>query len=294
VAPAVLDVLALAHPRRRTVDDQHFVAIPDPQAPSTCRVQLFTAPGHQPVALATQGRYEGRSLTSEAEAFAGAAWATFCPDQPPPVWIEHHVYDGESTGLRLVTLDPLAPGQLANPVWTTITPGQVEELVGRPVALDRGDQYVPREAPPEPEQRYATLPVRSLPQPRPFRQPRCMPGGTPAWRRRARRILPLVPACCWYHRGDWHQVSLLALRLVHEAQRTELHFGEIHAFVLRTAKAERTTKWQLQALDSLLEPSTAIQLTTSGQSYVNGQHRAQALLDAGVQTTVVLIEDAAM
>jgi hypothetical protein len=38
------------------------------------RVQLFTAPGHRPVAVVTQRAEEGPSLTNWAERYAAAVW----------------------------------------------------------------------------------------------------------------------------------------------------------------------------------------------------------------------------
>jgi hypothetical protein len=51
-------------------------------------------------------------------------------------------------------------------------------------------------------------------------------------------------------------------------------------------RAAGATQWQREALDSLFSMANAIQPTPDG--YVNGQHRAHAILEAGVPRTVVL------
>jgi hypothetical protein len=45
--------------------------------------------------------------------------------------------------------------------------------------------------------------------------------------------------------------------------------------------------WELEALDSLVDPTVGIFVERDGARlvYVNGQHRAQAMLDAGVRRT---------
>ncbi|MFG2359705.1 hypothetical protein [Streptomyces sp. NPDC048521] len=70
---------ALATPRELSVDDPMFTA---PGLPGTFRLQLFTADGARPVAVATQvAGAEGMSLTNGVEKFAGAVWKRHCPDQ---------------------------------------------------------------------------------------------------------------------------------------------------------------------------------------------------------------------
>ncbi|WP_055692570.1 hypothetical protein [Streptomyces prasinus] len=70
-------------PSRLSVDDQMFTT---PGLPGTFRLQLFTAPGARPVAVATQiASPEGMSLMNVVERFAGAVWERHCPDQAP-VW----------------------------------------------------------------------------------------------------------------------------------------------------------------------------------------------------------------
>ena len=102
--------------------------------PSTCRLQLFTANGARPVAVVTQVMGEGLGLTNAAEAFAGAVWEQYCPDEAyPPVWVQRHLDMDEdvlSTGFQLVTFAEGGRYRPQNPSWSTITMEQLEELVG--------------------------------------------------------------------------------------------------------------------------------------------------------------------
>lgn len=58
--------------------------------PGTFRLQLFTAEGTRPVAVATQvSGAEGVSLMNGVEKFAGAVWERHGPIQDqPPIWVE--------------------------------------------------------------------------------------------------------------------------------------------------------------------------------------------------------------
>ncbi len=63
-----------AGPRTRSVDEHMFRV-----DRSSFRLQLFTAPGLRPVAVATQTVGEGASLMNRAERFAEAIWQRHCP-----------------------------------------------------------------------------------------------------------------------------------------------------------------------------------------------------------------------
>lgn len=125
------------------------------------------------------------------------------------------------------------PYTVASPRWSSITDELLEELVGQPVDLSRGDGYVPREPEPVEELHYATAWVIRLPRPRPFRQSGCMPSGTPWWRRLGRQLVPRRTGrdCCWYHGGDWHEVSKRAIRLLRQAQRAGVAVDDIAGYV---------------------------------------------------------------
>ncbi|TMR92695.1 hypothetical protein [Nonomuraea basaltis] len=67
---------------------------------------------------------------------------------------------------------------------------------------------------------------------------------------------------------------------------------DIRDFVRDAAQAEGLGGWELDALDALICPADGIQLTVPAghrrTSYINGQHKSQALLDAGVRRTIVI------
>jgi hypothetical protein len=58
------------------------------------------------------------------------------------------------------------------------------------------------------------------------------------------------------------------------------------------ARAEGLGGWELQALNALISPGDGIQLAVIAgdrrTSYINGQHKSQALLEAGVRRTIVI------
>jgi hypothetical protein len=126
---------------------------------------------------------------------------------------------GETYAVNVVTFETTGRSELTAPSWVPITDENLAELVGTPVALDRGQGVEP---PSEPisRVRYDTRWVVTLPRPQPFREPDCMPEAGPSLARRLGH--PLIPQrarrdCCWCHGGDWAQVSRIAIRLVHEA-----------------------------------------------------------------------------
>ncbi|MEU4154228.1 hypothetical protein [Streptomyces sp. NPDC026659] len=117
-----------------------------------------------------------------------------------------------------------------------------------------------------------------------------MPTGASRSRRLLRRILPTARTrtCCWYHGGNWHAVTRLAVTALDRARREVVPHDELADLVDRYAQAEGTSEWQRQALESLFRPAVAVQPDGEG-GYINGQHRVQALMDAGVRRTVVLV-----
>ncbi|MFD9596789.1 hypothetical protein ACFWA9_29130 [Kitasatospora sp. NPDC059973] len=289
---AVQSALRLAAPRVRTVDDHMFRPFGN-GASASFRLQLFTAEGQRPVAVASQTMHEGMSLTNAAESYAAAVWERHCPgEELPPVWVQRHLHDregGTKDRFELVTFGEAEPYRLRSPKWRAISPEQLAELVGGPVAEDRGAGYVPREPLPEPEPQFEVMAVWRLSRPEPFRAPKCMPAGTRWWRRWLRQAVPShrVRDCCWYHRGDWHAVNRMALAFLAEGVEAGVAVEDMARFADERSAAAGADKWQRQALDSLF--SLAVAITPSeGGGFVNGQHRAQAMLDAGVRRTVVV------
>jgi hypothetical protein len=280
----VARLLEHAAPRVRVVDE-HMVVLPSrADVPPTCRVQVFTAPGTRPVIVATQTVDEGQSLTNAVERYAAAMWQRYLPDEvEPPIWIERQL--GLITEQFVAVSFSRRHGRygLGGPNWCRLTDQEVAELVGGPVDPGRGDGYVPRPVEEEVFE-YAALPTARLPRPQPFREPDCMPAGISWWRRRYRQLVPRRRGgrdCCWYHGGDWNAATATAIRLALAAQRDGTAFDDIAGRVLDQARAEANTGWMLSAIATLVSPSVSIQISEDGSTYVNGQHRAQAMLDAG-------------
>jgi hypothetical protein len=291
-APRGQDELrALSASRRLSLDDHMFTA---PGLPGTCRLQLFTAAGARPVAVATQiAGAEGIGLMNGVERFAGAVWERHCPEEnQAPVWVERQLWrEGalQETRFRRVVFADADRYRPRDPHWSAITHEQLQDLVGAPVATDRGADYVPRAVEPEPRLVFEEFAVARLARPRPFREPVCMPAGVPWWRRWSRQVLPRrgIRTCCWYHGGDWHTVNAMALQVLERAQAQSVDPDDMEEFANVHAAAAGATRWQTEALATLFNTADAIQ-PASEAGYINGQHRAQAMLEAGVRRTVVL------
>ncbi|MFE2046779.1 hypothetical protein ACFXAZ_38870 [Streptomyces sp. NPDC059477] len=285
------ELRALGAARQRTVDEPMFTA---PGLPGTFRLQLFTAAGARPVAVATQiAGEEGMGLTNGAERYAGAVWERHCPDEEvPPVWVERQLWwegSRQETRFRRVVFAGADGYRPYGPCWKAITHEELRDLVGAEVAAGRGAGYVPRPAEPEPRLVFEEFAVVRLGRPEPFREPGCMPAGV-RWRRRwTRQVLPRRGArtCCWYHGGDWHTVSAMALDVLKRARAQGVEADGMEEFALAHAAAADATGWETEALATLFSIADAIQ-PDSETGYINGQHRAQALLEAGVRRTVVL------
>lgn len=288
-AAMVAEALRLAAPRERTIDDHMFRA-----GRTSFRLQLFTAPGQRAVAVATQASDESPSLTNDAELCAAAVWKQHCPGQElPPVWIERQfpASFGQEPDFQLVTFGENEQYQVHQPHWCAISTEQIVHLVGGPVAEDRGEGYVPPEPEAEPELRFEAIELRRLAQASPFRE-ECTPdssGTTPRPRSWKDRLLRRRR--CWYHSGDWHRVNDMALTALSRARDEDVKPEDMTRYAVAYAAAAGASQWEREALASLYRPPVAIQ--PSGDDYIsngfiNGQHRVQAMRDAGVGRTVVL------
>lgn len=167
----------------------------------------------------------------------------------------------------------------------------MDRLVGVQVDLTRGQAYRPRPREPEPVARLDARRLVGLPPTQPFRAA-CMvrsaqaPGPT-SWRRALRRLAPwpaswAIRSCCWYHGGDWRIVSRLAVDLLGQTRRRGISEGDLVRDVLRHAEELDLDTWQSQALTSLFRDPIEVD-----NRWINGQHRGQAMLDAGVRQTVM-------
>ncbi|MFJ6355163.1 hypothetical protein ACIQKB_37610 [Streptomyces sp. NPDC092046] len=284
------DLGTLTAARQLVADDHLFTAS---GLPGTFRLQLFTAPGVRPVAVATQmGDEEGMVLMNGAESYVGAVWRRHCPDEVlPPVWVERQLMpeeDGPASHFRRVAFASADRYRPSGPRWTAITHEQLQDLVGAPVATDRGTGSMPRPAERVPQLAFEEYAVARLARPRPFRERECMPAGVAWWRRWLRQLLPrrAVRVCCWYHGGDWHRVNTMALQVLRETRAQSIHGRDVKTFAVEYAATAGATDWETEALASLFSISAAIQPGRRG--YINGQHRSQAMLEAGVRRTVVL------
>lgn len=83
---------AHAAARERTAGEHMFtVSSWNGARMGTFRLQLFTALGTRPVAVATQGPAEGGRLADWAEDYAAEVWRRHFPGSSgPPVWITLH------------------------------------------------------------------------------------------------------------------------------------------------------------------------------------------------------------
>ncbi|MFF8952334.1 hypothetical protein ACF09I_26530 [Streptomyces sp. NPDC014940] len=276
-------------PRLRTVDNHMFCGSERFPAPGTFRLQLFTAVGVRPVALAVQTMENGPSLINGAEEYASAVWRCHRPDDvEPPLWIQRQLddLDDETTPFQLVTFEVADDHRLTEPRWHGLTNVQVEQLLGQKPDGGRGDGYQPPTADPEELPVYEVTPLAALPQPRPFRQPSCMPGARSWHRLLFWRTHPARPApCCWYHQQDWTRLSDVAIALVEDARRDGVTGHDIAPYVLGKAKATGLSTGDINALYTLFSPALGI-CATSG--FTNGQHRVQAMRDQGVNSTVTV------
>ncbi|MEV8553803.1 hypothetical protein AB0L04_28805 [Streptomyces glaucescens] len=129
-----------------------------------------------------------------------------------------------------------------------------------------------------------------LARPVPFREPACMPAGVPWWGRWIRQVLPRrgeARTCCWYHSGDWHRVNAMVLEVLKQAPTQSLDPDDVEKLATTHAVETGATCWETEGLATVFNTANAIQPST-GTGYINGQHRAQAMLEAGVRRTVVL------
>lgn len=118
---------------------------------------------------------------------------------------------------------------------------------------------------------YAIVGLRGVPQPRPFREP-CM-------------IEPPARQCgCWYHLIDWINASRYACLVVTKLGRV-IDGHSVERIIQNLLVDART---QSGAISLFVDPIViSAPLDDSLRGYINGQHRMQAMLDQGVEFTVV-------
>ncbi len=277
-----------AAPRRRVVDEAMF-APGEPYPRTTFRVQVFTAPGVRPVALATQEPwYEGCSLINGAERFVAAVWRRYLSQEAdPPLWIQHVILESKDDGCRLVDFTVTGRYQLTRPRWSSRLSAQdLQQLVGAPGDIARGP-YQRRARALEPRPVLAPMPVRHLPRPQADADRACRAAGISWWTVQARQLRPRhtgAAHCCWYHGGNWHEVCRQGLVLLHQAHTENIPDEEIPRYIVDQAEITGLRGWALQALESLVFDPIAMD---EDGDFLNGRHRSQALLEPGVRHPLV-------
>jgi len=141
------------------------------------------------------------------------------------------------------------------------------------------------------------------------RSNRCMRRGMPVWERLTRQIIPIrLRNCCYYHSVDWPKVAAEAIRLAQKVplaaqqaawlpeddtsesqaayERVWRPYNDLFELVNECDLPER----ECEAVTDLLDPAAAICLhhLAGSLTYVNGRHRAHALMSAGVRWVPVL------
>jgi hypothetical protein len=283
---SVQKLLATCAAARECVADEHmFTVTRGGRLIGTFRLQLFTAPGVRPVAVATQTTRDGDRLARRSAEYAEAVWSRrLADDDQPPLWVELQL-DDRADGFELVIFADAQPYQLGGPQRCRVSYDDVARLVGGPVSRDRGDWYRPWPAAP---QACKLAWVGLLPAPVDVDRG-CFTGAPPWWRRLGRQLIPRgrVMTCCYYHSVDWRRVSAAAIRIARQLRGA----GDAHTSrAYDLAAAAGLPRLEREALAELLAGSSGIRVDHDDQGrryYLNGRHRAAAMLDAGVRRTVV-------
>ncbi|MEU0237657.1 hypothetical protein ABZ234_08195 [Nocardiopsis sp. NPDC006198] len=162
---------------------------------------------------------------------------------------------------------------------------------------DHQQSYVHRLMHPEPdpaeELAYRVVWVATLPAPHNLFRASCMTPLSTAqrWARQARPTRT-PRSCCRYHAVDWHRASRGARRLLRQARRGAGPVEEVYRRARALAARAGWDTAQREAALSLLSPAEGIIVSPEDSParwfLLNGQHRTQALLEAGVRRTVVL------
>ena len=141
--------------------------------------------------------------------------------------------------------------------------------------------------------------VSRLPYPTDLERPPCMTDGISAWQRRWRawRPDPRPRDCCWFHSGNWHEASEHAMAMIDGISLERVDDG-ISPFspVRDRLRAAGLTGWMHEAVRSLTcggEPinygdTSVWQDPDAEPGYVGGRHRALAMMQQGVRTTVTM------
>lgn len=117
---------------------------------------------------------------------------------------------------------------------------------------------------------YRVVALAEMPAPAPFREP-CM---APSWTGDCR---------CWYHAVDWELATAIVIEFLEE-QGCVLDPAALTQDLPESGSTE--VDW---ATWSLLNEPIVVSNPADGteRTYINGQHRVQAMIDQGVELVVV-------
>jgi hypothetical protein len=148
------------------------------------------------------------------------------------------------------------------------------------------------------EPRYAVRWVLLLPNP-PDLVKSCMTDPLPWWRRLGQQLFPRRGGrdCCEVHQADWHKASKIAIRYLRDAGRAGIDptycpgGDDTYDYIMNRAASDRLGGSEHRAVKSLfLGPIDVVRCGRARWDYMNGQHRARAMLDQGVHRTVVITQ----
>jgi hypothetical protein len=274
-AALVRELLVTCAAARECVADEHlFTVTHRGLLVGTFRLQLFTASGVRPVAIATQTMGEGGSLASRSAEYAAAVWHRRLPDAGrPPVWVElqlragrPELFEDQPACFELVTFATARPYHLGQPQRYSVSYQDVVRLVGGPVDRNRGDWYRPWPAVPAEQPACQLAWVGLLPAPVDVDRG-CFTGAPPWWRRLGRQLVPRgrTRTCCYYHGVDWRRVSAAAIRIARQI-RAEGRAGDAHiSRAYDLAASADLPQLERDALAELLAGPTAIRVGLDDQ-----------------------------
>jgi hypothetical protein len=275
---------------------------------ASCRVQIFEADDLDPVFVVVQSVGEGGSLINRSESLVAAIWDAYTPAASTPPTVVGLLLSEDLSALpgdgnrplflirsEVAAADLHYQHGLHTKVWARMSPEELSQVVGCDVDLTRGPGYT--YTPPTPLPCCGALPDEvdlwfavanplRFPRTRPFRTDGCMPEVGPGlFTRLRRRVTPNTAArsCCWYHGGDWRVVCAAAVAVLTRIRRDGCtHPLRVLDRAATAPERELLDDWQRQAYDSLFHDP----MIFGAQQWTNGQHRGQAILDAGVTRTI--------
>lgn len=285
----------------------------------SCRLQLLQGvTSGRRIAVLTQvvGGEAGGGMANNAELFTRALKSSYFVDEDGwPPFVEHFVRTADERrwgSMLLVRFsDPGPAGGEPTPSWEGL-PRATREVVERCAAPGRGAGYVPPPPRvPDGADWWVDAAVSDLPATNCFRAACLRPDGHRL--HRLVRRLGVRRCRCWYHEGSWARAvdaAFDALRCAHAESRmspvgaraaadAEALFEAVVARatdLLHEAGGHRGS-WVTQAAASLIEDPVVISPNDlvprpagdRPRSYVNGQHRVQAMKDQRVQRVPVAV-----